>query len=93
MKYFLLSLILLLQACQTTAPLKQDFPEAPSSLMTQCPSLKTLGETEVQMSELMQVVVANYKEYHKCAAKVEGWIEWHRANEQINKNIGINNQN
>jgi biopolymer transport protein ExbB/TolQ len=42
MKYFVLSLAILLSACSTVVPVKQKFPEAPAKLMTKCPNLKTV---------------------------------------------------
>ena len=81
MKYIILMLPLLLIGCKSV-PVKMSFPEAPAEIMTACPGLKELKEN-AQMSDVLEVVTANYSTYYECKVKVDAWIEWYKQQKQI----------
>ena len=72
----------LLAGCLGTAPVKRNFPEVPTELMTACPDLKQVEKTE-QLSKVISVVVDNYGQYHECRVKVDTWIEWYKTQKRI----------
>ena len=88
MKYFVVTLMLLLQACQSVPSVKQPFPTAPSELLVSCPPLATLDAHHNKLSDLMLVVSKNYAEYHKCSAKVQSWVDWYNTNNKAAAELG-----
>ena len=87
MKYIILSLILLISGCTTTAPVAAKFPDAPDVLFENCPFLKTIdGETTV-FSELTKTVTKNYTAYHQCSNIVNRWIEWYTKQKKIFESV------
>ena len=84
-KYTLI-LVLLLSGCGTTSvPLSQKFPNAPPELMKNCENLNTLQDSN-KISDLLKVVVENYKLYYECANRVDGWKTWHSTQKEIFEN-------
>ncbi len=85
MKFIVLLLPLLLIGCKSI-PVKMSFPEAPTEIMAACPDLKQLKDN-AEMSDVLEVVTANYSQYHECKTKVDAWIEWHKQQKQISDSI------
>lgn len=82
MKYFIvMPLVVLLVAC-SAVPVERKFPEVPAELMTNCPDLKQTPQTE-KLSEVLNVVVENYGQYHECRLKADTWVEWYKTQKQI----------
>ena len=83
MRYLIIALVVLLQACSTPVPVTAKFPEPPGRLATEaCPKLQKLGDSP-KLSGVAETVTANYGTYYECAVKTDTWIEWY----QIQKNI------
>lgn len=81
MKYIVI-LTLFLTGCSTVVPVTQPFPLAPAELLQPCePLTQAAGNSSV--SEFAKTIVYNYSKYHKCAATVDGWQEWYRAQKQL----------
>ncbi|CAB4130311.1 hypothetical protein UFOVP116_375 [uncultured Caudovirales phage] len=93
MKYIVVLLLLLLQACQSTVSVKIPFPSVPDKLLVECPPLATLDTGNTKLSELMLVVSKNYAEYHKCSAKMQAWIGWYHDNSKLNQDINVPKSN
>jgi len=51
-----------------------------------CPELKEVKDN-AEMSDILQVVTANYATYHECKNKVNAWIEWHKLQKQISDSV------
>ena len=83
MKYILLASVLLLSACSTPVPVKQQFPVAPEVLLEKCPNLHKAADNETNITELLKVVVKNYGMYYECASKQEGWTDWYTKQKNI----------
>lgn len=83
MKFTIAALILLLSACSTKVPVKQTWPAAPPELTVPCPDLAQLAPTDTAITDLLRVVVKNYSTYWECAARVDGWQDWHRSQREI----------
>jgi hypothetical protein len=83
MKYILLASVLLLSACSTPVPVKQQFPVAPEVLLEKCPNLHKAADNETNITELLKVVVRNYGMYYECASKQEGWTDWYTKQKSI----------
>jgi len=86
MKYAILLLPLFLTGCFKSIPVKMSFPEAPTEMKVICPELKEV-KNNAEMSDILQVVTANYAMYHECKNKVNAWIEWHKLQKQINDSV------
>lgn len=87
MKYAILFVTMLLSGCLTTVPVKQKFPEAPSTLKEKCESLKKVEGDRVAITEMLKVVVQNYALYYECSAKVDGWQEWYESQKKIYESV------
>lgn len=83
MRYSIISLLLCLTACSTTAPVVPKFPDAPAVLKEKCPSLKTIDGDNVSIVDLTKITTVNYTSYYECANKVESWIEWYNDQKKI----------
>lgn len=82
MKNKLLLISLFLTGCATVVPVTVKFPDAPSSLLEPCSSLKQTQNTD-KMSDVLVIVVDNYTEYSKCSAKVDAWSNWYTQQKGI----------
>jgi len=83
---FLILLIpaFLLTGCfTTTAPVKRNFPDVPTELMTVCPDLKKVDKGTESLSRVLTVVTENYTQYHECKLKVDNWILWYESQKKI----------
>jgi hypothetical protein len=83
MKYILLSLALLLTACSTPVPVKQQFPVAPAVLLERCPDLLTIDDGKNSMRDMLKIVIQNYALYYQCAEKTHGWQDWYTEQKKI----------
>lgn len=86
MKLLTILILALLTGCSTVVPVTQKFPQAPSTLLQQCPALKELQQ-DSSLVDLTKVVVENYTKYYECSVLVEGWQDWYRRQEQIYKEL------
>lgn len=86
MKYALI-LCLLLAGCSTIVPVKRSFPDAPKSLMQECPELLQTPEDEKKLSRVIDTVVQNYSMYHECKAKNTEWIRWYKDQKKIFESV------
>lgn len=83
MRYLILALVVLLQACSTPVPVTAKFPEPPGKQATvACPKLQKLND-DAKLSDVANTVAINYGTYYECAIKNDAWIEWY----EIQKNI------
>ena len=83
MKYILLSLALLLTACSTPVPVKQQFPVAPAVLLERCPDLLTIDDGKNSMRDMLKIVIQNYALYYQCDEKTHGWQDWYTEQKKI----------
>lgn len=82
----LLLLSILLSSCamfQKTVPVKRNFPDAPKVLQEKCNDLKTIQGDKVSITDMLKVVVDNYRMHYECSMKVDGWQEWHTEQKKI----------
>jgi Zn-finger nucleic acid-binding protein len=87
MKHILIIAVLLLSACTTIVPVKQQFPVAPSILLEKCPQLQKVDNDRGTMRELLRAVIENYATYYQCSAKTQGWQDWYQEQQKIYKEI------
>lgn len=80
MRYLVISLVLFLTGCLSTAP---KFPEIPPELQKGCPELAEAAKDTTELSKLLDVVVVNYSTYYECRVKVDAWLEWHKTQKKI----------
>ena len=85
MKYVVLSLVVLLTACQAV-PVERKFPDVPADLQQACPDLKLINPT-TKLSEVIEIVAANYGQYKECQVKVDSWIDWYNTQRQIFESV------
>ena len=86
MKYTIIVLAFLLSAC-TTVPVDRKFPSIPVELQQACPDLKTVNTDTTKLSEVVDIVVANYGQYKECQVKVDSWINWYNTQKQIFESV------
>lgn len=79
----ILSLTLVLTACQTAVPVKRTFPAAVDELKISCPDLKEVPEGTTELSKTLDIVVQNYGQYKECQLKVDLWIDWYEKQKKI----------
>lgn len=70
---------LLLSGCLASAPKIPEFPKVPAELLKTCPDLKEVDPTTTKLSDVIEVVADNYKEYYDCKANVDDWISWYNS--------------
>lgn len=90
MKYTALLFTLLLSGCALFSkpiPVKLSFPDAPEEMKVACPDLKAIPENETKLSNIIDTVIENYKQYEKCSGKVNHWIEWHKQQKEISDKV------
>lgn len=78
---------LFITGCSVTTPVKRNFPPAPEALTKQCDELKLLSGDKVSITDLLKVVVENYRLHYECANKVEGWTEWYTEQKKIFEDV------
>ena len=70
-----------------TVPVSRDFPKAIEEIMQACPDLQRTSSETSKLSEVLQVVVSNYAQYHECRAKVDSWIKWYNEQKKIYESV------
>ena len=86
MKRFIYLLpVILLTGClgKDPVPVKMKWPDVPAELLTACPDLKSIDQSTTKLSDVLDVVVDNYKNYHECRLKIDNWIEWYKTQKGI----------
>jgi flagellar basal body-associated protein FliL len=72
--------------CSTVVPVTAKFPEAPATIMQQCPQLEKLNDG-AKLSDVAKTVTINYTTYYECAIKNDAWIEWYGVQKRIFETI------
>lgn len=85
MKLFAVAAVLVLSACSTPVPVKQQFPVAPAALLERCPDLLTIDDGKNSMRDMLKVVIQNYALYYQCAEKTHGWQDWYSEQKRIHE--------
>jgi hypothetical protein len=85
MKYLILVSLIFLVGCQTTV--EREFPSIPPSLSFPCEDLDLISEDTDKMSEMLVVITNNYNSYHRCQAKVDAWLMWHKEQKEIFESV------
>ncbi len=85
MKLFAVAAVLVLSACSTPVPVKQQFPVAPAALLERCPDLLTIDDGKNSMRDMLKVVIQNYSLYYQCAEKTHGWQDWYGEQKRIHE--------
>jgi hypothetical protein len=85
MRYLLVAL--LLTGCSTLVPVKATFPELPSELAIECPTLEKLPADTKKLSDVVSNVSKNYSTYYECQARKEAWLEWYKSQKQIFESV------
>ena len=85
MRYIILSLVVLLTACQAV-PVERKFPQVPVELQQACPDLKLINPTS-KLSDVIDIVVSNYGQYKECQVKVDSWIDWYTTQRKIFESV------
>lgn len=77
--------VIFLSGClsKQPVPVKQPWPNVPAELLEACPDLKNVPEGTTKFSDVLNVVVDNYKQYHDCRVKVDDWITWYKGQKEI----------
>jgi hypothetical protein len=87
MKKLLIPALLMLSGCSTVpTPITVKWPDVSAEFLSSCPDLKQTPPT-AKLSDVLPVIVDNYKEYYGCQAKVDGWIEWYKAQKKISDSL------
>lgn len=68
-------------------PVKPIWPDIPGDLKLACPGLQEVKEGTTKLSEVIDVVVENYSQYHECQVKVDAWMEWYEKQKKIYEEI------
>lgn len=79
--------LLFITGCSVTTPVKRNFPPVPEALMKQCEELKLLSGDKVSITDMLKVVVENYRLHYECSNKVEGWTEWYTEQKKIFEDV------
>lgn len=91
MKKILIPLmVLFLSACASIGPSpagRMSFPDVPTDLKTACTDLQQVDPNTTKLSDALDVVSANYSQYYMCKDKVDGWINWYNAQQQIYNSV------
>lgn len=73
----------LLSACSSLYPVKQEFPVAPQVLLEKCPDLMVIDDGKNSLRDMLKVVIQNYATYYQCAEKTQGWQDWYQDQKKI----------
>jgi hypothetical protein len=89
-KWFILAIFIILAflatGCSTPVPVTAKFPEAPETLMKNCPQLEKTTE-DAALSDITKTITNNYTTYYECAVKNDGWIEWYKIQKNIFESV------
>ena len=78
---------LFLLGCDQDVPVKPIWPSIPEELKTACPDLKQVDPNTAKLSQVLDVVVDNYSQYHECQDKTDFWLEWYQKQKRIYEDI------
>ena len=78
--------IMMCTGCSTVVPVTAKFPDAPATIMQQCPQLEKLN-ADAKLSDVAKTVTINYTTYYECAIKNDAWIEWYGVQKNIFESI------
>jgi len=78
--------IIMCTGCSTVVPITAKFPDAPATIMQQCPQLEKLN-ADAKLSDVAKTVTINYTTYYECAIKNDAWIEWYGVQKKIFETI------
>lgn len=81
MKWLAIILIVLLTGCKTIPVKPPAFPPISQSMEYRCPDLKEARQSEL-LSELLDTIIKNYGEYHKCRVAVDVWHQWYEEQKE-----------
>jgi hypothetical protein len=82
--FLILIPLMILSGCKDdTVPITAKFPEVPADLKNACPDLAKVDPKTDKISEVLEVVTANYSQYYECKIKVDDWIEWYNSQKAI----------
>jgi len=76
-----------IEACSTTVPLSQKFPEAPQVLMEPAPVLKPLSKDKKTLADLLENANENYGLYYELQDRYNAWQLWYKQQKEIFDNI------
>ena len=82
MRMLILSCFILISGCTFFTVSNKTFPLAPPSLLTKCPPLMKVAETD-KASVLLSTVTSNYMQYHECSVRVEQWQYWYEEQRKL----------
>ena len=86
-KLFLVLLVVFITGCKEDAHVIPSWPDVPKELLEACPDLKTIDPKNDKLSQILDVVTDNYKEYYDCKDKVDDWIKWYNGNKKIHESV------
>ena len=78
---------LFLLGCDEDVPVKPVWPDIPADLKAACPDLKQVDPNTAKLSQVLDIVVDNYSQYHECQVKADAWLEWYNKQKKINEDI------
>jgi hypothetical protein len=78
--------VVMCAGCSTVVPVTAKFPDAPATIMQQCPQLEKLN-ADAKLSDVAKTVTINYTTYYECAIKNDAWIEWYGVQKNIFESI------
>jgi hypothetical protein len=81
--------VCLLSGCLSTGQtnVMPKWPDVPAEVMQACPDLATIDKTNVQFSDVLNVVTDNYASYKECQLKVDSWIQWYNTQKKIYETV------
>ena len=83
MRFLLAIPFILLVGCASVVPVKPVWPAIPPELSGTCPDLKQTPIETTKMSQVLDVVVDNYSQYHECQEKSDAWVNWYNKQKKI----------
>lgn len=87
MKSLLVVPFVLLVGCASVVPVKPVWPDVPPELSVTCADLKQTPIETTKMSQVLDVVVDNYSQYHECQEKSDAWVDWYNKQKKIYEEI------
>jgi hypothetical protein len=79
----IVTVLVLINGCSTSVPVKRNFPDVPAELMQVCPDLDKVKSDETKLSQVLITVTGNYSKYHECKVKSDAWIEWYKQQKEV----------
>lgn len=89
MRYIILSLVLFLGSCslfqKQPVPMIPEFPQPYST--EKCKQLMTIEGDSVPITDVLKIIVENYKIYYYCSDTVDGWNAWYVKQKEIHDKL------